>query len=38
MQPHEVAERATAAEPAEEVPLRNDMLIFGVHSLPVTWA
>ncbi len=26
------------ATPAEEVPLRNDMLIFGVHSLPVTWA
>ncbi|GAA4867457.1 cytochrome P450 [Saccharopolyspora cebuensis] len=26
------------AVPAEEVPLRNDMLIFGVHSLPVTWA
>ena len=24
--------------PPEEVPLRNDMLIFGVHSLPVTWA
>ncbi|OSY42914.1 MULTISPECIES: cytochrome P450 [Pseudonocardia] len=22
---------------AEDVPLRNDMLIFGVHSLPVTW-
>ncbi|MEJ2864098.1 cytochrome P450 [Actinomycetospora sp. OC33-EN07] len=26
------------AVPAEEVPLRNDMLIFGVHALPVTWA
>lgn len=26
------------AVPAEEVPLRNDMLIFGVHSLPVTWS
>lgn len=26
------------AVPAEEVPLRNDMQIFGVHSLPVTWA
>ncbi|MCE3551695.1 cytochrome P450 [Pseudonocardia sp. RS11V-5] len=26
------------AAKAEEVPLRNDMLIFGVHSLPVTWA
>lgn len=25
------------AAPAEQVPLRNDMLIFGVHSLPVTW-
>ncbi|MBW0102232.1 cytochrome P450 [Pseudonocardia sp. KRD291] len=25
------------AVPAEQVPLRNDMLIFGVHSLPVTW-
>ncbi|WP_235854422.1 cytochrome P450 [Nonomuraea aridisoli] len=24
--------------PAEQVPLRNEMLIFGVHSLPVTWA
>ena len=23
--------------PLEEVPLRNEMLIFGVHSLPVTW-
>ncbi|WP_327106986.1 cytochrome P450 [Nonomuraea glycinis] len=23
--------------PAEKVPLRNEMLIFGVHSLPVTW-
>jgi cytochrome P450 len=26
------------AVPAEQVPLRNDMLIFGVHSLPVTWS
>ncbi|MEU4233967.1 cytochrome P450 [Nonomuraea sp. NPDC026600] len=26
------------AVPAEDVPLRNDMLIFGVHSLPITWA
>ena len=26
------------AVPAEQVPLRNEMLIFGVHSLPVTWA
>jgi cytochrome P450 len=26
------------AVPAAEVPLRNNMLIFGVHSLPVTWA
>lgn len=26
------------AVPAEEVPLRNEMLIFGVHSLPVTWS
>ncbi|MER5647501.1 cytochrome P450 [Streptosporangium sp. NPDC002524] len=26
------------AVPAERVPLRNEMLIFGVHSLPVTWA
>ncbi|GAA1315776.1 cytochrome P450 [Pseudonocardia xinjiangensis] len=26
------------AVPAEEVPLRNDMQIFGVHALPVTWA
>jgi cytochrome P450 len=25
------------AVPAADVPLRNDMLIFGVHSLPVTW-
>lgn len=23
--------------PAEEVPLRHEMLIFGVHSLPATW-
>ncbi|MET9499275.1 cytochrome P450 [Streptomyces sp. NPDC006552] len=23
--------------PADEVPLRNDMAIYGVHSLPVTW-
>jgi cytochrome P450 len=26
------------AVPAAQVPLRNDMLIFGVHALPVTWA
>ncbi|GAA4677081.1 hypothetical protein GCM10023215_06990 [Pseudonocardia yuanmonensis] len=26
------------AAKAADVPLRNDMLIFGVHSLPVTWA
>ncbi|MFC7642253.1 cytochrome P450 [Streptosporangium lutulentum] len=26
------------AVPADQVPLRNEMLIFGVHSLPVTWA
>ncbi|MCO1658848.1 cytochrome P450 [Pseudonocardia humida] len=26
------------AVPATEVPLRNDMLIFGVHSLPVAWS
>jgi cytochrome P450 len=26
------------ATAATEVPLRNDMLIFGVHSLPVTWS
>ena len=26
------------AVPPEEIPLRNDMLIFGVHALPVTWA
>ncbi|ASR34516.1 cytochrome [Prauserella marina] len=26
------------ATPAEHVPLRNDMLIFGVHALPVTWS
>jgi cytochrome P450 len=26
------------AEPADRVPLRNDMLIFGVHSLPVAWS
>jgi cytochrome P450 len=25
------------AVPAADVPVRNDMLIFGVHSLPVTW-
>ncbi|SFN38052.1 Cytochrome P450 [Pseudonocardia ammonioxydans] len=25
------------AVPAGEIPLRNDMLIFGVHALPVTW-
>jgi hypothetical protein len=23
--------------PAEEVPLRTDMMIYGVHRLPVTW-
>ncbi|GAA3435907.1 cytochrome P450 [Kutzneria kofuensis] len=23
--------------PAEEIPLRNDMLTYGVHALPVTW-
>ncbi|MEV6301867.1 cytochrome P450 [Actinoplanes sp. NPDC051861] len=26
------------AVPAERVPLRNEMLVFGVHALPVTWA
>ncbi|TDE38078.1 cytochrome P450 [Nonomuraea mesophila] len=26
------------AAPAEQVPLRNEMLIFGVHALPVTWS
>lgn len=26
------------AVPAEEVPLRNEMAVFGVHSLPVTWS
>ncbi|MEV4376655.1 cytochrome P450 [Streptosporangium sp. NPDC049644] len=26
------------AVPADEVPLRNEMLIFGVHSLPVAWS
>ncbi|MER5423368.1 cytochrome P450 [Streptosporangium roseum] len=26
------------AVPAEQVPVRNEMLIFGVHSLPVTWS
>ncbi|MFC4591976.1 cytochrome P450 [Sphaerisporangium corydalis] len=26
------------AVPADQVPLRNEMLIFGVHSLPVTWS
>jgi cytochrome P450 len=30
--------RLRLAVPAGQVPLRNDMLIFGVHSLPVTWA
>jgi cytochrome P450 len=25
------------AVPAQEVPLRNDMLTYGVHALPVTW-
>lgn len=26
------------AVPAEQVPVRDEMLIFGVHSLPVTWS
>ncbi|SEH01064.1 Cytochrome P450 [Nonomuraea solani] len=26
------------AVPAEQVPVRNEMLIFGVHSLPVAWS
>ncbi|MFV2196744.1 cytochrome P450 [Nocardiopsis sp. LOL_012] len=26
------------AVPAEQVPLRDEMLVFGVHSLPVTWS
>ncbi|MEV4567809.1 cytochrome P450 [Nonomuraea sp. NPDC049419] len=26
------------AVPADQVPLRNEMLIFGVHSLPITWS
>ncbi|MEU8384781.1 cytochrome P450 [Streptosporangium sp. NPDC048865] len=26
------------AVPADRVPVRNEMLIFGVHSLPVTWS
>ncbi|WP_030452067.1 cytochrome P450 [Herbidospora cretacea] len=26
------------AVPAEQVPLREEMLVFGVHSLPVTWS
>ncbi|MEV4800183.1 cytochrome P450 [Nonomuraea sp. NPDC049421] len=26
------------AVPADQVPLRNEMLIFGVHSLPVAWS
>ncbi|MDT8912231.1 cytochrome P450 [Amycolatopsis sp. PS_44_ISF1] len=26
------------AVPAADIPPRNDMLIFGVHALPVTWA
>jgi cytochrome P450 len=26
------------AVPAEDVPLRNDMIVFGVHALPVTWS
>lgn len=30
--------RLRLAVPADQVPLRNEMLIFGVHSLPVTWA
>lgn len=30
--------RLRLAVPADEVPLRNEMLIFGVHSLPVTWS
>lgn len=25
------------AVPAEEVPLRSNMAVYGVHSLPVTW-
>ncbi|MGW4111474.1 cytochrome P450 [Actinosynnema sp. NPDC004786] len=25
------------AVPAEEVPLREDMLVYGVHALPITW-
>ncbi len=30
--------RLRLAIPATQVPLRNDMLVFGVHSLPVTWS
>ncbi|MDQ7810946.1 cytochrome P450 [Amycolatopsis sp. A133] len=26
------------AAPADEIPVRSDMLIFGVHSLPITWS
>lgn len=26
------------AQPADRIPLRTDMLVFGVHSLPVTWS
>lgn len=26
------------AVPIEDVPLRNDMIVFGTHSLPVTWS
>lgn len=26
------------AAPIDDVPLRNDMIVFGVHSLPVTWS
>ncbi|MEU4670996.1 hypothetical protein AB0F91_24190 [Amycolatopsis sp. NPDC023774] len=26
------------AIPADEVPLRTDMLVYGVHSLPVAWS
>jgi cytochrome P450 len=25
------------AVPAKDVPMRDDMIIYGVHSLPVTW-
>ena len=30
--------RLRSAVAAADVPLRNDMLIFGVHALPVTWS